>query len=70
MKVDILNPSGFCAGVINVLKLINYVVETHKDQPIYCIGQVVHNNDVTNDSFLYVGILYFLCITACNLCVK
>ena len=28
------------------------------------------NNDVTNDSFLYVGILYFLCITACNLCVK
>ena len=49
MKVDILNPSGFCAGVINVLKLINYVVETHKDQPIYCIGQVVHNNDVTNE---------------------
>ena len=48
MKVDILTPSGFCGGVINVLKLINYVVETHKGQPIYCIGQVVHNTDVNN----------------------
>ena len=49
MKVDVLTPSGFCGGVINVLKLINYVVENHSDQPIYCIGQVVHNNDVNQD---------------------
>ena len=56
MKVDILAPSGFCGGVINVLKLINYVVETHKDQPIYCIGQVVHNNDV-NKEILDKGVI-------------
>lgn len=48
MKVDILNPSGFCGGVINVLKLIDYVVEKHKFQPIYCVGDVVHNSDVTD----------------------
>lgn len=46
MNVEILNPYGFCMGVINVLKLINYVVENHKDQPIYCVGSVVHNEDV------------------------
>lgn len=49
MKVEILSPSGFCSGVINVLKLINYVVERHKDQPIYCVGHVVHNEDVNKE---------------------
>ena len=55
MNIDILNPSGFCGGVINVLKLIDYVVETHKDQSIYCDGQVVHNNDV-NEQILKKGV--------------
>lgn len=55
MKIELLNPYGFCMGVINVLKLINYVVDNHKDQPIYCVGSVVHNDDV-NESLRNKGV--------------
>lgn len=49
MKVKIAEPYGFCMGVEKVLKLIKSIKERHPFLPIYCIGQVVHNQTVNNE---------------------
>ncbi len=49
MKVKIAEPYGFCVGVENVLKLIHKIKNEHNDMPIYCLGQIVHNEMVNED---------------------
>ncbi len=56
MKVKIAEPYGFCMGVEKVLKLIQSIKNQHSSLPIYCIGQVVHNQTV-NDELEKQGII-------------
>lgn len=46
MEVKIIEPYGFCAGVELVLDKLNKIKEKHPNETIYCVGQIVHNNDV------------------------
>lgn len=48
MKVTLVNPYGFCQGVLNVIKRIETIRKSHPNEDIYCIGQVVHNQIVIN----------------------
>lgn len=46
-KVYLLKPYGYCIGVNKVIELIKKIkVENVLNLPIYCIGEVVHNNIV------------------------
>ena len=49
MNVKIMKPYGFCAGVEYVLRMIQQVIEDHKEENIYCIGQIVHNKSVNEE---------------------
>lgn len=44
-----MKPYGFCAGVEYVLRMIQQVIEDHKEENIYCIGQIVHNKSVNEE---------------------
>ena len=46
MKVISITPRGYCKGVINSIKI---ALETRKkyDCPIYILGEIVHNKNVT-----------------------
>lgn len=47
MKVEVGKHAGFCGGVnLCVKTLIN---ETKSNEQIYCLGEIVHNNDVIMD---------------------
>ena len=46
MKVEILNPKGYCAGVSNAIKIAKTVRETYQDKGVYVLGMLVHNNFV------------------------
>lgn len=46
MKIKLIEPYGFCAGVELVLDKINKIIEENVGEPIYCIGEIVHNKDV------------------------
>ena len=45
MEIIIGKTSGFCAGVANAVNGATYEVENAKEK-IYCLGELVHNNDV------------------------
>ena len=44
-----MKPYGFCAGVEYVLRMIQQIIEDHKEENIYCIGQIVHNKSVNEE---------------------
>ena len=47
MKVNKIEPQGFCQGV---KMAINTVKETlKKEKPVYLLGEIIHNKDVIND---------------------
>ncbi|MFA6936559.1 MAG: 4-hydroxy-3-methylbut-2-enyl diphosphate reductase, partial [Bacilli bacterium] len=48
MKIDLLNPYGYCKGVINAINLVKKTRENNPDTPIYIWGNLVHNEHVTN----------------------
>ena len=49
MKVEILQPKGYCAGVSNALKIAEQAKKDYPDKGIYVLGMLVHNDFVVND---------------------
>ena len=46
MKVEILKPKAYCAGVSNAIKLAYKAREENQNQKVYVLGMLVHNNFV------------------------
>lgn len=46
MKVTLLEPYGFCGGVLRALSLIKRAKKEHPSETIYLIGSLVHNEKV------------------------
>lgn len=47
MKVNKINPQGYCQGVINALKIINESLNNNSS--VYSLGSIIHNEHVIND---------------------
>ena len=47
MKVNKIEPQGFCKGVINALNIVNDTLKIKNR--IYLLGEVIHNKNVIND---------------------
>lgn len=48
MKVTILNPKGYCAGVARAIKIALEARRDNKDKKVYVLGMLVHNHHVSN----------------------
>lgn len=48
MKINIVEPIGFCPGVEKVLNRANEIITKYKADYIYFIGSVVHNDVIMN----------------------
>lgn len=46
MKVEILQPKAYCAGVNRAIQIAYKAKEEHKDKGVYVLGMLVHNNFV------------------------
>ena len=46
MKVEILQPKAYCAGVSNAIKIAYRAKEEHPEKDVYVLGMLVHNNSV------------------------
>ena len=46
MKVEILNPKAYCAGVSNAISLALKVRKDNPNREVYVLGMLVHNNFV------------------------
>lgn len=49
MKITLLEPHGYCAGVTNAIKMAYKARKTYKDKPIYILGMLVHNSTVIEE---------------------
>ena len=49
MKVTILEPQGYCAGVTNAINIALRAKMENKDKPVYILGMLVHNEKVINE---------------------
>ena len=49
MKVEILKPKGYCAGVSHAIEVAFEARENHPDRGVYVLGMLVHNNYVVSD---------------------
>lgn len=45
MKVDIIKPYGYCAGVANAISLANKTKEKNPNRQIVILGMLIHNED-------------------------
>ena len=45
MKVEILKPKAYCAGVSNAIKLAYRAREENPNKKVYVLGMLVHNED-------------------------
>ena len=48
MKVTILKPKGYCAGVARAIKIALEARNEHLDKKVYVLGMLVHNHHVSN----------------------
>ncbi len=48
MKIEKINPQGFCGGVKNAIKLANDALKKY-DKPIYMLGKIIHNDIVCKE---------------------
>ncbi len=48
MKVEILKPCAYCAGVSNAIKMAKAARLEHPDKEVYVLGMLVHNNYVVS----------------------
>ena len=48
MKVEILQPKAYCAGVSRAIKIAHQAKEEHPDKEVYVLGMLVHNNFVVS----------------------
>lgn len=46
MKIDILEPKGYCAGVTNSIAIALKAKEEHPNKEVYILGMLVHNEQV------------------------
>lgn len=46
MKVEILNPKAYCAGVSNAISMALQARKENPDKEVYVLGMLVHNNFV------------------------
>lgn len=55
MKVLKLTPYGYCKGVYDAINTVLSIKEKYPSTPIYCIGQIVHNQYI-NEKIAQCGI--------------
>ncbi len=48
-KIEILEPYGFCPGVQRAISLVYEAKEKYKDKNLHILGQIVHNNFVSDN---------------------
>ena len=48
MKVEILNPKAYCAGVSNAIAIAHRAKKENPDKEVYVLGMLVHNNFVVS----------------------
>lgn len=48
MKVDVLEPKGYCAGVKNAINIALKAKKEHPSQNVYILGHLVHNDTTIN----------------------
>lgn len=48
MKVEILEPKGYCAGVTNAINMAIKAKREHKNEEVFVLGMLVHNDTVNN----------------------
>ena len=46
MKIDIIQPSGYCFGVLNAINEAIKIKENYPFNNVYVLGELVHNEDV------------------------
>jgi len=57
MNVIEITPRGYCHGVLNALAIVKKVIkDEHYPRPIYILGQIVHNQQIT-DFFTTYGVI-------------
>ena len=49
MKVEILNPKGYCAGVNAAINIAHQARKDYPDKEVYVLGMLVHNNLVVKE---------------------
>ena len=49
MKVDILKPKAYCAGVSRAIVIAHQAKEEHPEKEVFVLGMLVHNNFVVKD---------------------
>ena len=57
MRLILANPRGFCAGVYMAIGVVNQLLETCGDEPIYVHHEIVHNKHVVN-RFRQRGVIF------------
>jgi len=55
MKITKIKPIGYCKGVYQAINTVYDVVKQYPHLPIYCMGQIVHN-DFINHQFEKLGV--------------
>ncbi len=55
MKIEVLEPKGYCAGVTIAINVAYKAKEENPSKNIYVLGNLVHNNE-TNNALLNKGI--------------
>ena len=48
MEVELIKPYGFCVGVKYVIDQLNDIISKHSNESVFCVGQLVHNQNVVN----------------------
>ena len=49
MEIIVGKTAGFCYGVQNAVSKAGEYVKTNNDRKVYCLGELVHNKQVTNE---------------------
>ena len=55
MEVTKIVPIGYCKGVSQAINTVYDVIKKYPNQPIYCLGQIVHNHYV-NQQLIDLGV--------------
>ena len=45
MKIEVIEPKGYCAGVVRAIKIALCAKKDNPDKDIYILGMLVHNNE-------------------------
>ena len=57
MKINRLNPSGFCGGVNKALKILDEILlDSTTPKPIYLLGSIIHNSIII-DKYTSNGVI-------------